>query len=84
MNILIVKLKATGDLARTTTFLRRLGHLIYLFWNNDSLAEFKRRCGFEPVRVPRYWVPLTWKGRLLPALRLRLGLKAKIHGQPSG
>ena len=49
-----------------------LGHLIYLFWSEDSLAEFKRRCGFEPVRVPRYWVPLTWKGRS----RLRRGCTA--------
>lgn len=42
----------------------RLGYLIYLFWSDDSLAEFKRRCGFEKVRVPRYYVPLTWKGKL--------------------
>ena len=49
-----------------------LGYLIYLYWSEDSLAEFKRRCGFEPVRVPRYWVPLTWKGRL----RLRRGCTA--------
>lgn len=55
-----------------------LGHLIYLFWSDDSLAEFKRRCGFEPVRVPRYWVPLTWKGRVALALGLHHGWKAMI------
>jgi hypothetical protein len=55
-----------------------LGHLIYLFWSDDSLAEFKRRCGFEPVRVPRYWVPLTWKGRIALALGLHRGWKALI------
>ena len=58
-----------------------LGYLIYLFWSEDSLAEFKRRCGFEPVRVPRYWVPLTWKGRAVLALGLHKGWKARI---PSG
>lgn len=55
-----------------------LDHLIYLFWSDDSLAEFKRRCGFEPVRVPRYWVPLTLKGRIALALGLHRGWKALI------
>lgn len=43
---------------------RGLDHLVYLFWSDDSLAEFKRRCGFERMKVPRYYVPLTHKGRL--------------------
>jgi hypothetical protein len=55
-----------------------LGYLIYLFWGEDSLAEFKRRCGFEPVRVPRYWVPLTWKGRLALANGLHRGWRSLI------
>ncbi|MBK8185452.1 MAG: hypothetical protein IPK63_22125 [Candidatus Competibacteraceae bacterium] len=42
----------------------QLDYLIYLFWSDDSLAEFKRRCGFEKIRVPRYYVPLSWKGKL--------------------
>jgi len=48
-----------------------LKHLVYLFWTDDSLTEFKRRCGFEKVSVPRYYVPLTVKGRL--------ALKSGIH-----
>ena len=36
-----------------------------------SLSEFKRRCGFEKTAVPRFYVPLTWKGKL--------GLKAGAH-----
>ena len=55
-----------------------LSYLIYLFWSDDSLAEFKRRCGFEPVRVPRYWVPLTWKGRIALATGLHRGWKSLI------
>ncbi|MEE9304028.1 MAG: hypothetical protein V3U84_09590 [Thiotrichaceae bacterium] len=43
---------------------RKLDYLIYLFWSNDSLAEFKRRCGFEKTIIPRYFVPLTQKGKL--------------------
>jgi hypothetical protein len=50
---------------------RGLGHLVYLFWTDDSLTEFKRRCGFEKISVPRYYVPLTLKGRL--------ALKSGIH-----
>ena len=50
---------------------RGLDYLVYLFWSNDSLSEFKRRCGFERTEVPRYFVPLTAKGRL--------GLKLGAH-----
>ena len=57
---------------------RGLQHLIYLYWTDDSLAEFKRRCGFEPVRVPRYWVPLTAKGQLALSLGLHHGWKAML------
>jgi hypothetical protein len=37
---------------------------------HDSLAEFKRRNGFQKVEIPRYYVPLTLAGRVA----LRLGL----------
>jgi hypothetical protein len=43
---------------------RGLSSLVYLFWSDDTLSEFKRRCGFDKVQVPRYFVPLTWKGSL--------------------
>ena len=49
---------------------RNFPYLVYLHWGDGSLAEFKRRCGFAEVRVPRYWVPLTARGELV----LRLGL----------
>lgn len=60
---------------------QQLGWLIYLYWSEDSLAEFKRRCGFERVSVPRYYVPLTWKGRLALNLGAHRGWKAML---PSG
>ena len=53
-------------------------YLIYLFWSDDSLAEFKRRCGFERVCVPRYYVPLTWKGALALKMGAHRGWKALI------
>jgi hypothetical protein len=37
---------------------------------HDSLAEFKRRNGFQKVEIPRYYVPLSATGRIA----LRLGL----------
>lgn len=40
-----------------------LNYLCYLFWSDDSLAEFKRRCGFQKLIAPRYFIPLTAKGR---------------------
>jgi hypothetical protein len=56
------------------------GYLIYgNFTYRDvdtSLTEFKRRNGFEPVLLPRYYVPLTLKG----ALALKLGLHHGILG----
>lgn len=67
--------KATNNalIAKAVEVCEELGleHLVYLFWSNDSLSEFKRRCGFERTPVPRYFVPLTSKGKL--------GLKAGVH-----
>ena len=57
---------------------RGLGYLVYLYWSDDSLAEFKRRCGFEKMRTPRYFVPLTVKGSLALKLGLHRGWKAAI------
>ena len=42
---------------------------------NSSLAEFKRRHGFEQVNFPRYYVALTLKGRWAVKFRLYRSLK---------
>ncbi|MCL4763436.1 MAG: hypothetical protein KJ018_16965 [Burkholderiales bacterium] len=55
-----------------------LPYLIYLFWTDDTLAEFKRRCGFERVLVPRYWIPLSSRGRLALRLGLHRGVSAAL------
>lgn len=46
----------------------------------DSLAEFKRRNGFEEVTVPRYYVALTRKGRIALKLGLHHGPAHMIPG----
>jgi len=57
---------------------KKLPYLVYFFWTTDSLAEFKRRCGFEKVRFPRYYVPLTPKGGLALKLGVHRGWKEII------
>jgi hypothetical protein len=57
---------------------RGLDHLVYLFWSNDSLSEFKRRCGFERTNAPRYFVPLTATGRLGLKLGAHRGWRAML------
>jgi hypothetical protein len=57
---------------------QHLPYLVYFFWSDDSLAEFKRRCGFERIRVPRYFVPLTVKGKLALKLGVHRGWKAAL------
>jgi Acetyltransferase (GNAT) domain len=53
---------------------RGLSHFVYgsyVYYDpNSSLTEFKRRHGFQPIALPRYYIPLTLKGEA--ALRLRL------------
>ena len=44
----------------------------------SSLMEFKRRNGFEKVDIPRYYLPLTVKGRIYMALNLHKGIRAWI------
>lgn len=74
--------KATNNalVAMAVQLCERLGlpYLVYLFWSDDSLSEFKRRCGFEKTQVPRYYVPLTSKGRLGVQVGVHRGLSSLI------
>lgn len=74
--------KSTNNamIAKAVELCERKGwpNLVYLFWSDTSLAEFKRRCGFEENKVPRYFVPLTAKGRMALKLGLHRGWKGAI------
>ena len=50
-----------------------LAYCRYVYGNkkNSSITEFKRRNGFEELRFPRYYIPLTVKGIV--------GLRCKAH-----
>ena len=50
------------------------GKFVYGNKTKSTLTEFKRRNGFERIDYPRYYVPLTAKGRIALKLRLHLGL----------
>jgi len=44
----------------------------------DSLSDFKLHNGFQPIGVPRYYVPLTSLGRTALQLRLHHGLMLHV------
>lgn len=43
---------------------QELPHLVYAYWADGSLLDFKRHNGFEQAQLPRYYVPITSRGRL--------------------
>jgi hypothetical protein len=49
------------------------GNYVYGNKKDSSLVEFKRRNGFEQIDYPRYYIPLSWKGKFYVALRLYRG-----------
>jgi len=57
---------------------QNLDYLIYFYWTEDSLAEFKRRCGFQKETIPQYYVPLTFKGSLAIKYGAHRGVKAML------
>jgi len=50
-------------------------HDKYFYGNkkDSTLTESKRRNGYEPINFPRYYIPLTWKGKIYVNLRLYRG-----------
>jgi hypothetical protein len=40
---------------------KKLPFLVYALWADSTLADFKRSCGFEEVKLPRYFVPIAKK-----------------------
>lgn len=52
---------------------KQVPNLHYGMWSRRGIGEFKINHKFECMEVPRYFVPLSWKGELL--------LKGKLHHQ---
>ena len=53
---------------------KKIPYLVYLNWGDGTLAEFKRRNGFEKTALPRYFIPLTIKGKIALILHLHHSL----------
>jgi hypothetical protein len=65
---------------------RGILHLVYSKFTygnktGSEIAEFKRRNGFVQMNYPRYFVPLTIKGRIAFAMKLHRGVAGLL---PSG
>jgi hypothetical protein len=52
----------------------------YIYGNkkDSSLLELKRRNGFEQIQFPRYYVPLTSKGKIFISLKLYRGISGML------
>lgn len=60
---------------------RGLPYLIYGTWPpKESFAQFKKNNGFKQYRLPRYFVPLTLKGRFGIMLGLHKEFKDRVPG----
>lgn len=62
-----------------------MSHLLYgryTYGNKASspLTEFKRRNGFEKILIPRYYIPLTFKGKVVLKLNLHRGIIGMLPG----
>jgi hypothetical protein len=56
-------------------------YLAYAHWLDDTLGDFKRNNGFQKFDLPRYFVPLTGKGKLALKLGLHRGWKEAVPKQ---
>jgi hypothetical protein len=56
------------------------GRYTYGRKQSSPLTEFKRRNGFEKVELPRYFIPLNFKGEIIVRLRLYRGLLGILPG----
>src|SRR6266481_4762082 len=86
----IISKIAYRDLAPTNALLAKViercaeqgfPYLVYAYWLDDSLGDFKRSNGFQKFDLPRYFVPLTPKGKLALKLGLHRGWKEAVPKQ---
>lgn len=83
----IISKIAHRDLAPTNALLAKavehcaekgIPYLAYAYWLDDGLGDFKRNNGFQKFDLPRYFVPLTRKGKLSLKLGLHRGWKGAL------
>jgi hypothetical protein len=52
--------------------------LVYANWTRGSLGDFKKHNGFRRIDLPRYYVPLTTKGKMFLRMRLHHGISGLV------
>jgi hypothetical protein len=57
---------------------KKIPYLVYGKWARGSWGKFKRNNGFEKVLLPRYYIPLTIKGKFALALHLHHGIRGLL------
>lgn len=59
-------------------------YLTYTKWRRGTQAEFLIRHGFESTSVPRYWIPLTRKGKIGLKLGFHRDIRTRIPDKLTG
>ncbi len=62
---------------------RKIPYLVYAKYvygrkGADTLSEFKHHNAFEQINLPRYYVPLTLRGKMALKLRLHHGIQERL------
>jgi hypothetical protein len=57
---------------------KRIPFLVYTKLYKQGVTEFKRRNGFERFDLPRYYIPLSWKGHVACSLGLHKGVRGVL------
>jgi len=57
---------------------KKIPYFLYGYWDDGIFNDFKRHNGFEKFNVPRYFIPLTLKGKIALSLRLHSDINNMI------
>ena len=60
---------------------KNIPFLQYGVWSEGTLGDFKRYNGFQKIRMPKYYVPMTMMGRLALKLKLHRGIRHRLPGR---
>jgi hypothetical protein len=57
---------------------KKIGLLNYGVWGRRGLNDFKTASAFECYKIPRYYVPLTLKGKVALKMKVHTGIKERL------
>lgn len=57
---------------------RRIGNLQYGSWTDGGIGTFRIKHGFQRVEIPRYFAPLSGRGRLMLGLKLHQSVRERL------